>query len=425
MVQFLPPTLNNPTHPPRLLNQPVVIMKASMQIFTLSAMTCLSLFEVDAHLTMVSMMGETNGYKGTSFGEMEGVPRNGTARFPFQADSGVIRQGDIDRGTASHGYSSHNLQLPHSAENEGLPDLAPGGRITITTHQINADGAGPYSCAVDTGATGEKFVPIPIEVNIPGANGRSDARAIDLPLVARMPSDMICTGGADKQTCLIRCMNGAKAGPFGGCLAFTQKTGAAENANPLGPDADIYTPAIEALKQKAQDNQNQITIMPIAKKIIPLNLTPNRRSLVRRQAPQGPQLMVYPPACQFLLTIHVDITVSRIANTSGTTPASTSFGTNLDGSGMNDNNGGNGSINNTKQPIQQTPPPIAKGKASARLRRREAQGYVPAKTPTTEGTLFEIATGPLGQADVPKNAQKPKDLKVVQKRTQHVFQLDE
>ncbi|KAH9448546.1 hypothetical protein MJO28_015002 [Puccinia striiformis f. sp. tritici] len=392
-------------------------MKASMQIFTLSAMTCLSLFEVDAHLTMVSMMGETNGYKGTSFGEMEGVPRNGTARFPFQADSGVIRQGDIDRGTAS--VCGRTLMGPidmkvafQKAENEGLPDLAPGGRITITTHQINADGAGPYSCAVDTGATGEKFVPIPIEVNIPGANGRSDARAIDLPLVARMPSDMICTGGADKQTCLIRCMNGAKAGPFGGCLAFTQKTGAAENANPLGPDADIYTPAIEALKQKAQDNQNQITIMPIAKKIIPLNLTPNRRSLVRRQAPQGPQLMVYPP-------------VSRIANTSGTTPASTSFGTNLDGSGMNDNNGGNGSINNTKQPIQQTPPPIAKGKASARLRRREAQGYVPAKTPTTEGTLFEIATGPLGQADVPKNAQKPKDLKVVQKRTQHVFQLDE
>jgi hypothetical protein len=54
-------------------------MKASVQIFTLAAMTCQSLLLVNAHLTMVSFMGETNGYRGTSFGELDGVPRNGTA----------------------------------------------------------------------------------------------------------------------------------------------------------------------------------------------------------------------------------------------------------------------------------------------------------------------------------------------------------
>ncbi|KAA1070308.1 hypothetical protein PGT21_007797 [Puccinia graminis f. sp. tritici] len=393
-------------------------MKASVQIFTLSAMTCLSLLQVNAHLTMVSMMGETNGYRGTSFGEMEGVPRNGTARFPFQADSGVIRQGDIDKGLAS--VCGRTLMGPidmkvafQKAENEGLPDLAPGGRITITTHQINADGGGPYSCAVDTGATGERFIPIPIEVNIPGANGRSDARAIDLPLVAKMPKDLICTGGSDKQTCLIRCLNGAKAGPFGGCLAFTQKAGAADNATPLPSDADLFGPALEALKQKAQNDPQQVIVMPIAKKVIPLNLSPTRRSLIERQTatPTG-QLLVYPP-------------VSRISTATGSTPASTSFGTNLDGSGLTDNNGGNGQTNNTKQPI--TPPPAGKAKAQRRLRRSESPSpWVPPKSPTNEGIQFEISTGPLGQADVPKQAQKPKDLPPRPvRRSQQVFQIPE
>ncbi|PLW38084.1 hypothetical protein PCASD_11783 [Puccinia coronata f. sp. avenae] len=389
-------------------------MKASVQIFTLAAMTCQSLLLINAHLTMVSFMGETNGYRGTSFGELDGVPRNGTARFPFQADSGVIRQGDIDKGTAS--VCGRTLMGPidmkasfQKAESEGLPDLSPGGRITITAHQINADGGGPYMCAVDPTATGERFIQIPVEVNIPGANGRSDARAIDLPLVAKMPKDMICTGGSDKQTCLIRCMNGAKAGPFGGCLAFTQKPGTVDNANPLPADADMFSGVLESLKQKAQNEQ--VTIMPIAKKVIPLNLTPNRRSLTRRQT-QTPQLMVYPP-------------VSRIANVTGSTPASTTFGTNMDGSGPTDNNGGNGSINNTKQPTPAPAPVVAKGKAPNRLMRRQTS-YVPAKSPTTEGILYEIATGPLGQADTPKSAQKPKDLKVsVTRRSQHILRLSE
>ncbi|OAV97868.1 hypothetical protein PTTG_25854 [Puccinia triticina 1-1 BBBD Race 1] len=389
-------------------------MKASVQIFTLSAMSCLSTLQVNAHLTMVSMIGETNGYRGTSFGEMEGVPRNGTARFPFQADSGVIRQGDIDKGMAS--VCGRTLMGPidmkasfQKAELEGLPDLAPGGRIIITTHQINADGGGPYTCAVDLGATGERFIQIPIEVNIPGANGRSDARAIDLPLVAKMPKNLICTGGTDKQTCLIRCMNGAKAGPFGGCLAFTQKPGAAENANPLPADADFFSPALEALKQKAQNEQ--ITIMPIAKKVIPLNLTPNRRSLSQRQT-QTPQLMVYPPAGPRITP-----------TTTGTIAAPSTFGTDLEGAGVNNNNGGNGYTNNTKPPATPAPatPPVAKGKANKRFIKRDS--YVAAKSATVEGTLQEIVTGPLGQADSPKLIQKSKDLKFP--GPQYVLQMSE
>ncbi|PLW07529.1 hypothetical protein PCASD_23986 [Puccinia coronata f. sp. avenae] len=387
-------------------------MKASVQIFTLAAMTCQSLLLINAHLTMVSFMGETNGYRGTSFGELDGVPRNGTARFPFQADSGVIRQGDIDKGTASvlNFVLTKNDEFSIAAESEGLPDLSPGGRITITAHQINADGGGPYMCAVDPTATGERFIQIPVEVNIPGANGRSDARAIDLPLVAKMPKDMICTGGSDKQLFdQMYELQGAKAGPFGGCLAFTQKPGTVDNANPLPADADMFSGVLESLKQKAQNEQ--VTIMPIAKKVIPLNLTPNRRSLTRRQT-QTPQLMVYPP-------------VSRIANVTGSTPASTTFGTNMDGSGPTDNNGGNGSINNTKQPTPAPAPVVAKGKAPNRLMRRQTS-YVPAKSPTTEGILYEIATGPLGQADTPKSAQKPKDLKVsVTRRSQHILRLSE
>ncbi|KNZ44503.1 hypothetical protein VP01_90g8 [Puccinia sorghi] len=365
-----------------------------------------------------------------------------SSRFPFQADSGVIRQSDIDKGIAS--VCGRTLMGPidmkasfQKAENEGLPDLSPGGRITITAHQINADGklffckkkgGGPYFCGVDPTATGERFIPIPIEVNIPGANGRSDARAIDLPLVAKMPKDMLCTGGSDKQTCLIRffraadllrdcplpASQGAKAGPFGGCLAFTQKLGTVEDANPLPADADLYTEAIEALKLicfLSASSLNRTSLLTpytstVAKKVVPLNLTPNKRSLPRRQT-QTPQLMVYPP-------------VSRIANVTGSTPASTSFGTNLDGTGTTDNNGGNGHSNNVKPPSDTST--CRQGQSS---NPNERSSYVPPKSPTTEGILYEIATGPLGQADTPKSAQKPKDLKPVIRRSQYVFRLSE
>ncbi|MBW0499806.1 hypothetical protein O181_039521 [Austropuccinia psidii MF-1] len=379
------------------------------QISVLSLLFCLRIGQVKGHLAMVSMVGETNGLKGTAFGELEGTPRNGTARFPFQADSGVVRQGEIESGYAS--VCGRTLMGPidmtkafEKAEREGLPDLAPGGRIVIKAHQINADGGGPYSCAVDLGATGNNFQPIDIEVNIPGANGRSDARSIDLPLVAKMPDGAKCTGGVDGFTCLVRCLNGAKAGPFGGCLAFTQKSGPPANSKPLPKDADLFSEVLAQLREAAKNEP--VKVMPIAKKIMPQNLSPERRrrslpSELSKRQQNAPQLLVWP-------------TASRVTPTTqgNGTPAVTTFGTNLNvangfnGPGVSDNNGGNG--HGPNQPPQAAAPKT-KLRRTLNFKRQTVappSSYVATIKPTTEGILFEGATGPLGQADVPQNVRK-------------------
>ncbi|KAG0144065.1 hypothetical protein CROQUDRAFT_134577 [Cronartium quercuum f. sp. fusiforme G11] len=197
---------------------------------TLVSIVSFSFTRVNGHLTLVSMEG-ANGVSGLGFGVDPNTRRDGTARDPFQLDSAVIREEDIVNGIATvcgRTLIGGPVKMPESfqqAEAAGLPSVGPDGLIKLTGHQINADGGGPYSCAVDYGATGLNFEPVPMMVNLPGRNGRSDARAIDLPIEAMLPEGKKCTGGQDGQSCIVRCLNGAKAGPFGGCLAFTQGPG--------------------------------------------------------------------------------------------------------------------------------------------------------------------------------------------------------
>lgn len=64
----------------------------------------------------------------------------------------------------------------------------------MTLHQINADGAGPMTCAVSADATGATFTAMTITTNVPGTNGKSTAANQDFPLVASIPAGTACTG---------------------------------------------------------------------------------------------------------------------------------------------------------------------------------------------------------------------------------------
>ena len=59
-----------------------------------------------------------------------------------------------------------------------LPQVAAGGSITLTLHQNNGDGAGPYDCSVDVAAAG-KFAAATITTDVPGNNGNSGANDQD------------------------------------------------------------------------------------------------------------------------------------------------------------------------------------------------------------------------------------------------------
>jgi hypothetical protein len=108
--------------------------------------------------------------------------------------------------------------------NGQLPQVSPGGEISMTVHQVNGDGAGPYTCMIDTTGTGTNWQAIDVTQQVPGNNGRSKAKATDIPLKAAIPADTACTGtvAGQQNVCMVRCQNPARAGPFGGCVPVQQ-----------------------------------------------------------------------------------------------------------------------------------------------------------------------------------------------------------
>ncbi|KAF7439723.1 hypothetical protein PC9H_000059 [Pleurotus ostreatus] len=197
-------------------------MKVIFQLVPLLA----AALHVSAHGVITAVSG-TNGVTGAGFGVVATTPRDGSRRNPFQQDSSIIRDKEISSGKAdvcgrTLGGGVNNVQtMLAAASTAGLPTAAPDGSVQMTLHQVNGDGAGPYTCQVSADATGQNFVAMTVTTQVPGKNSRSNAKATDFPLVAQMPAGMTCTGGPNGDACLVRCRNAATAGPFGGCVAVT------------------------------------------------------------------------------------------------------------------------------------------------------------------------------------------------------------
>ncbi|KAJ1307400.1 hypothetical protein OPQ81_001505 [Rhizoctonia solani] len=164
---------------------------------------------VSAHGALVAVTG-SNGVNGQGFGIVESTPRDGTRRNPFQTDTSIIRDKEIANGdagpcgrTLAGGVNDMAAQM-EAAASAGLPAAGEDGTVTMTIHQVNGDGAGPYECGVSADGSGKSF-----------------AAMKDFALVAQMPAGTTCTGGPNGDACVVRCRNAARAGPFGGCAAVT------------------------------------------------------------------------------------------------------------------------------------------------------------------------------------------------------------
>jgi len=91
----------------------------------------------------------------------------------------------------------------------------------MTLHQVNGDGAGPYTCMMSADATGADWAQMQVTQNVPGRRGNErDGAMTDFPLNAAMPAGATCTGtvAGQQNVCMVRCQNPARAGPFGGCV---------------------------------------------------------------------------------------------------------------------------------------------------------------------------------------------------------------
>lgn len=60
-----------------------------------------------------------------------------------------------------------------------MPMISAGGMVMMTLHQVNGDGAGPYSCEIDSTGAGTNWVNMQVATNVPGEKSRSKAKATD------------------------------------------------------------------------------------------------------------------------------------------------------------------------------------------------------------------------------------------------------
>lgn len=191
--------------------------------------------KIYGQVALTFMYGQTNGLTGKGFGTMDGAPRNISTPLAL-LDTAIIKDLEIQSGAASpcgRTIMSGKLEMKKSldrAEDGGLPDVGPDGKVKIVAHVVNTLGAGPFTCGIDTDANGNNFATIPVTVDVP----KNVTKPTDYSLEAQLPNGMKCQGGADGQTCIIRCINGATKGPFGGCMAFTQLQGLFNDPAPAG-----------------------------------------------------------------------------------------------------------------------------------------------------------------------------------------------
>ncbi|KAJ7653762.1 hypothetical protein B0H17DRAFT_1214618 [Mycena rosella] len=218
-----------------------------------------------AHGTITGVTG-ANGVQAAGFGIIATTPRDGSTPKPFEQDTSVIRDNAIASGktgvcgsTKAGGNNDVASQLaglfPYpsavfpslskimslAASQAGLPTAAADGSVTMTLHQVNQDGAGPYTCDV-SGDGGNTFQAATVTTQVPGKFGLSTAKATDFQLVAQMPAGMACTAGPNGDACIMRCKNPALAGPFGSCVAVSNGSG----GNATAAAGTAAAPAAEA-----------------------------------------------------------------------------------------------------------------------------------------------------------------------------------
>ncbi|PNP85027.1 hypothetical protein FNYG_01552 [Fusarium nygamai] len=191
-----------------------------------------------AHSVITNAVGDAGG-SGMALGVDTSTPRDGTRRRPFQTDATRFRGSAAD--TVGETLAGGDNQIEQGTldimEETGsqLPQVNPGGSLEMTVHQVNSDGAGPYTCMINADGTGTSWDNIQVTTNVEGnERGRNrDGEMGDFPLVASIPAGQECTGAVagEENVCLVRCQNPARAGPFGGVIPVQMAQGTGNNNN--------------------------------------------------------------------------------------------------------------------------------------------------------------------------------------------------
>ncbi|KAK1776632.1 hypothetical protein QBC45DRAFT_211281 [Copromyces sp. CBS 386.78] len=183
-----------------------------------------------AHGVILAAQGESGSPPSVGFGVNPEIARNCTTINPCQLDSTIIRDAEIKANLVNNcgrTQLSGNIDIAENTEaalsDGSVTQVKAGSKITVTIHQVNADGAGPFVCDLDeTSNSGLISQNLTVTNNVPGANGISQNKIQEFNFTVTMPDNFKCTGASTGDVCTVRCRNNAVAGPFGGCFAVQQ-----------------------------------------------------------------------------------------------------------------------------------------------------------------------------------------------------------
>jgi len=121
---------------------------------------------VAGHGAIIAATGDSGG-NGTALGIDLSTPRDGTTRNPFEQDTTRFKGAAADTFGETLEGGDNDPETGTTkilAENGGnkLPQITPGGEVQMTLHQVNADGAGPYTCMINDDGTGTTWTTVNI-----------------------------------------------------------------------------------------------------------------------------------------------------------------------------------------------------------------------------------------------------------------------
>lgn len=203
-------------------------MLSFKDIFIASAVAAVA----HGHGVILNAQGDAGSPASVGFKVDPNIARNCTTINPCQQDATLIRDAEINANIVNEcGRTeiSGNIDIGENTENAlsagQVTKVKAGSELTVTIHQVNADGAGPYACDLDPTSNslgGSGQIPLQVTNNVPGVNGFSQAKAQQFNITVKLPNDLKCTGASTGDICTVRCRNNAVAGPFGGCFPIQQ-----------------------------------------------------------------------------------------------------------------------------------------------------------------------------------------------------------
>ncbi|KAI0191006.1 hypothetical protein EV127DRAFT_480809 [Xylaria flabelliformis] len=214
----------------------------------------------NAHGVLIAAQGIKGSPTSVGFKVHSELPRNCTSISPCQQDTTIIRDAEISSNIVNECGRTEldgNIDIGENTENAlaagTVTQVKAGSTVDVTIHQVNADGAGPYTCdVIAQGNNGVITFPnVAVADNVPGTNGFSQAKEQDFTIKVTMPDNLNCTGSSAGNICTVRCRNNALAGPFGGCFPVQQVDVQPTVLKPSDVDTQLTKDKVD--KQVAQD----------------------------------------------------------------------------------------------------------------------------------------------------------------------------